>query len=150
MTKTAIGILEKNPKGYILMVEGGRIDQAHHKNYARAALTETVEFDEAIETALSMTNSEETLIIVTADHSHAMTLNGYPARNNDILGKKTSLTEQESEVWKIHVDDDIDIEIEIANFLVPARKKWDLHKKMHKLSIKNYFCNDKIFLILTI
>lgn len=98
MTKTAIGILEKNPKGYILMVEGGRIDQAHHKNYARAALTETVEFDEAIETALSMTNSEETLIIVTADHSHAMTLNGYPARNNDILGKKTSLTEQESEI----------------------------------------------------
>lgn len=68
------------------MVEGGRIDQAHHKNYARLALHETVEFDEAIQMAVGMTNPEETLIIVTADHSHAFTMNGYPVRNNDILG----------------------------------------------------------------
>lgn len=73
-------------QGYVLLVEGGRIDQAHHQNYARAAMQEVLEFDMAIEAALNATNSKETLIIVTADHSHAVTLNGYPKRGSDILG----------------------------------------------------------------
>lgn len=68
-------------------MEGGRIDHAHHKNYARLALDEAAEFDDAVKTVLDNTNPEETLIIVTADHSHSFTINGYPLRNNDILGK---------------------------------------------------------------
>lgn len=86
MTKTAIEILRKNPDGYVLMVEGARIDMAHHKNYAKLALIETLEFDEAVSTAVNMTNPEETLIIVTADHSHSVVINGYPKRGNHILG----------------------------------------------------------------
>lgn len=87
MVEQAIKVLHRpNSNGYVLMVEGGRIDQAHHQNYARAALQEVLEFDKAIETAMHLTSRDDTLIIVTADHSHAMTFNGYPVRGNDILG----------------------------------------------------------------
>lgn len=53
---------------------------------ARRALHETVEFSEAIQEAISTESEEDTLIIVTADHAHTMTMSGYPARGNDILG----------------------------------------------------------------
>lgn len=67
-------------------VESGRIDMAHHHNYAKLALRELSELEEAILTALQLVKLEETLVIVTADHSHAFTINGYPKRGNDILG----------------------------------------------------------------
>jgi len=67
-------------------VEGGRIDHAHHDNFAKLALSEAVRFDEAIAAALEVTSRDDTLIVVTADHSHALTMNGYPDRGNDILG----------------------------------------------------------------
>ena len=50
------------------------------------ALEATLELDEAIETALEMVNLEETLVIVTADHSHVFTLSGYSDRGSDIRG----------------------------------------------------------------
>lgn len=59
---------------------------AHHHNYAKLALRELSELEEAILTALQLVKLEETLVIVTADHSHAFTINGYPKRGNDILG----------------------------------------------------------------
>ncbi|MCE0492384.1 alkaline phosphatase [Vibrio sp. DNF-1] len=68
------------------MVEGGRIDHAHHATNAYRAFTETIAFDEAIKTALDKTNPQETLIIVTADHAHTMIMNGYSDRGNPILG----------------------------------------------------------------
>lgn len=86
MVEAAIDLLEHGENGFLLVVEGGRIDQAHHQNHARLALEEVVEFDKAISNALRNTENKDTLIIVTADHSHAMTLNGYPKRGNDILG----------------------------------------------------------------
>ena len=86
MTRQAISKLERSEEGFVLMVEGGRIDHAHHKNQAKKALVETLELERAVEEAISMTRREETLIIVTADHSHAITMNGYPERGNPILG----------------------------------------------------------------
>lgn len=59
---------------------------AHHHNFAKLALRELSELEEAISTALQLVKLEETLVIVTADHSHAFTINGYPKRGNDILG----------------------------------------------------------------
>lgn len=87
MTQKAISVLRrKNSNGFVLMVEGGRIDHGHHQNHAQLALDEVLEFEKAITEAVTSTNPDETLIIVTSDHSHAMTFNGYPDRGNDILG----------------------------------------------------------------
>lgn len=87
MTKTAIGVLQNNPNGFFLMVEGGRIDHAHHSGNAFRALNDTVAFSDAVRVAMEMTSEKDTLILVTADHSHTMTFAGYPARGNPILGK---------------------------------------------------------------
>jgi alkaline phosphatase len=87
MTAKAIDILAKNRKGYVLMVEGGRIDHAHHDNNAYNALHDTVEFAKAVQVALDKTNPKDTLIVVTADHGHVMCFSGYPTRGNPILGK---------------------------------------------------------------
>ncbi|XP_067307996.1 alkaline phosphatase, tissue-nonspecific isozyme [Pseudorasbora parva] len=86
-TEKAIQILKKNPKGFFLLVEGGRIDQGHHDSRASMALHEAVALDDAVARGLELTNEEETLTVVTADHSHAFTFNGYPFRGNSILGK---------------------------------------------------------------
>lgn len=87
MTRKAIDILKKNPKGFFLMVEGGRIDHAHHSGNAFHALDETREFSNAVRAALAQTDSKDTLVVVTADHSHVLTISGDPKRGNPILGK---------------------------------------------------------------
>lgn len=86
MTQQAIARLKSDPDGYYLMVESGRIDHGHHAGRAGFALEETVEFANAIQYAIENTDPEETLILVTADHSHVFTIAGYPRRGNDILG----------------------------------------------------------------
>ena len=86
MTKQALRKLKTSDQGYVLMVEGGRIDHAHHMNQAKRALAETLELENAVTAALEMTSREDTLIIVTADHSHSITFNGYAERGNNILG----------------------------------------------------------------
>jgi alkaline phosphatase len=86
MTAQAIARLKADPDGFYLMVEGGRIDHAHHAGQAGYALEETVEFARAVQWAVENTDPSETLILVTADHSHVFTIAGYPQRGNDILG----------------------------------------------------------------
>lgn len=78
MTEKALDIVSKNENGFFLFVEGGKIDLAHHDTYARAALRETIQFHEAIKNARERFSEEDTLIIVTADHSHTMSISGYP------------------------------------------------------------------------
>jgi len=80
MVKKAIQILSRNPKGFYLLVEGGRIDHGHHNSKAKQALTDFVAFDNAIATGLGMTSEENTLSVVTADHSHVFTIGGYSQR----------------------------------------------------------------------
>lgn len=87
MTARAIEILSNDPNGYYLNVEAGRIDHAHHEINPIRALTDTIEFARAVRTAYEMVDLSETLIIVTADHSHVFTIAGYPERGNSILGK---------------------------------------------------------------
>ena len=86
MTRFAIENLAARDTGYFLMVEAGRIDHAHHGTNAYRALTETQELARAVAMADEITNDSDTLILVTADHSHVFTIAGYPKAGNPILG----------------------------------------------------------------
>lgn len=86
MTDKSIQMLKKNGKGFFLHVEAGRIDHAHHAGNAKRALLDTIEFSKAIKKAYETTDPSDTLILVTADHSHVFTIGGYPHRGNPILG----------------------------------------------------------------
>ena len=87
MTSKAIDLLSQNKKGYFLIVEADQIDTAHHATNAYHALTDTIELSNAVRAALAKVDLRETLIIVTADHDHTLTISGsYNSRGNNILG----------------------------------------------------------------
>ncbi|MBE7215575.1 alkaline phosphatase [Shewanella benthica] len=86
MTAKSIDILKKNDKGFVLIIEAGRIDHAHHAGNAARALHDTIALSEAVRVAMEKTSSKDTLLVVTADHSHVFTIAGYPTRGNPILG----------------------------------------------------------------
>lgn len=87
MTRAAIANLSREGKGFVLLVEGARIDHANHAGNAYRALGDTVAMSDAVRAAAEATDPDETLIIVTADHSHTLNFVGYPARGNPILDK---------------------------------------------------------------
>lgn len=111
MTVAAIRILQRSKQGYFLMVrarsrcrclvnriksiakrslfqvEGGLIDFAHHRGHAAQALLETVRFSDAINATLAIVDTDDTLVIVTSDHTHSMNFNGYSDRGSSILGR---------------------------------------------------------------
>lgn len=86
MTEFAIERLSRDEDGYYLLVEAGRVDHAHHWSNAHRALTDALAFAEAVHLAAEMTDPDDTLIIVTADHGHVFNIAGYPRRGNPILG----------------------------------------------------------------
>jgi len=104
MTEKAIGLLARNPKGYYLHVESGRIDHAHHAGNPYRALTDTIEFAKAIKKAYEMTDPRNTLILVTADHSHVFTIAGYPHRGNPILGKVAEVPDMDGDPIELATD----------------------------------------------
>jgi alkaline phosphatase len=91
MTKFAIEhFLNTNHTGFFLLIEGGRIDHGHHATKARYALDEFVEFDNTIGLAKEILKTkgllDDTLLVVTADHSHVFTFGAYGSRGSNILG----------------------------------------------------------------
>ncbi|PRD37068.1 UNVERIFIED_CONTAM: Alpi [Trichonephila clavipes] len=86
MTAAAIETLSANEEGFYLSIEAGRVDHANHDGNAYRVLTDGKAFADAIAKAVEMTNAEDTLIIVTADHEHAISFNGYCGRGSNILG----------------------------------------------------------------
>lgn len=72
--------------GFVVFIEGGRIDHGHHETRVGYALDEMLEFDAAVETVLKMTDPKETLVVVTADHSHTLSMAGYSRRGTPIMG----------------------------------------------------------------
>lgn len=69
MTVSALDVLDNDPQGFFLMVEGGRIDHAGHDNNIMRNIMETMEFSRAVQAAVNWASGRaDTLIIVTADH----------------------------------------------------------------------------------
>ena len=69
MTQVALRILGDHPGGFFLLVEGGRIDHACHANDISRAISETIEFSNAVAEAIEWSKGRtDTLIVVTADH----------------------------------------------------------------------------------
>jgi alkaline phosphatase len=68
-TEMALGMLDKNDKGFFIMIEGSQIDWGGHANDAAYIVDEMVDFDNAVGKALEFAKKDgETLVIVTADH----------------------------------------------------------------------------------
>ena len=90
MTQFALEHFLKFDQGFFLLIEGGRIDHGHHETRARYALDEYVEFDNAIGKAKEILKEsnllDDTLMVVTADHSHVFTFGAYSSRGSNILG----------------------------------------------------------------
>lgn len=86
MTATAIDLLSQDSDGYVLLVESAAIDKWHHQNNAYRALTEVDELSRAVQVALERTDPRDTLIIVTADHSHGLVLTAGSSREEPVLG----------------------------------------------------------------
>ncbi|MGR5117265.1 alkaline phosphatase [Vibrio astriarenae] len=88
MTEKAIELLQAhdNENGFFLVIEGGRIDQAHHAGWGNMALAEYEMFIEAVQRATDMVNLDETMVLVTADHSHTDSISGNVKRGNPIAG----------------------------------------------------------------
>ncbi|MGP3698530.1 alkaline phosphatase [Rhodobacter sp. NSM] len=86
MTEATINALSQNENGFYLSIEAGRVDHANHETNAYRMLTDGKAFADAIAKAMELTDPNDTLIIVTADHEHAIAFNGYCGRGSNILG----------------------------------------------------------------
>lgn len=86
MTETAIKTLQNNENGFYINIEAGRVDHANHDGNLHRTLTDGVAFAEAIAKADELTDDADTLIIVTADHEHAISFNGYCGRGSPVTG----------------------------------------------------------------
>jgi alkaline phosphatase len=86
LTELAIRHLSATTGGYLLLVEGGRIDHALHGNRSKVALEETIALDDAVARALSLVSLDSTLLLVTADHGHPLSIGGYALVDDPVLG----------------------------------------------------------------
>lgn len=85
LTETAVRMLRRNKRGFFLFVEAGRIDHGHHGNRPHVAIDETIQLSEAVARGAGLLGDDDSLLLVTADHSHVMAFNGYAHRGHDIL-----------------------------------------------------------------
>lgn len=72
MTRKAIAQLSKNPKGFVLQVEGGKVDWGAHANDLGALIYDQIAFDDAIAVAIEFAEkNNDTLVVITTDHGNA-------------------------------------------------------------------------------
>ena len=72
MTRAGLDVLRRRTSGFILQVEGARVDHAAHANDASAILFDQIAFDDAIQVAVEFAAEEpDTLVIITTDHGNA-------------------------------------------------------------------------------
>jgi alkaline phosphatase/streptomycin-6-phosphatase len=102
MTQKSIDLLE-NRKGFFLQVEGASIDKQDHATNACGQIGETVAFDNAIGVALDyQRHHPDTLIVVTADHSHTSQIVGEDASGAGVpTGYSTNLTTKDGQTLSL-------------------------------------------------
>ena len=72
MTNSALERLAQNPNGFILQIEGGRVDHAAHGNCPSGLIYDQIAFDDTIKTVMDFTDGrDDTLVILTTDHGNA-------------------------------------------------------------------------------
>lgn len=72
MTNTALDRLSRNDNGFILQIEGGRVDHAAHGNCPSGLIYDQIAFDDAIKEVMDFTDGrDDTLVIITTDHGNA-------------------------------------------------------------------------------
>lgn len=72
MTRKAIDLMSKNPNGFVLQVEGGKVDWGAHGNDIGALLYDQIAFDDAIGVAIEFAErNHDTLVVITTDHGNA-------------------------------------------------------------------------------
>ena len=69
MTEVALRVLNKNPEGFVLLIEGAHIDKQSHLMDAERAIDEVIEFDKAVAVAREFAERiGDTIVVVLADH----------------------------------------------------------------------------------
>ncbi len=72
MTLAAFNVLDNDPDGFVVMIEGGAVDWAGHANQPGRIIEEQIDFDLAVEAVIDWvhenSNWGETLLIITGDH----------------------------------------------------------------------------------
>ncbi len=86
MTTAALNNIQNNPEGYFLFIEAGRVDHGLHEGNMYKAVVEQNVLEKTVAYLVENVDLSETLIIVTADHEHAVAFNGYCGRGSQILG----------------------------------------------------------------
>ena len=77
MTKAALAVLAKSPKGFVLMVESGRIDNYSHSLDWERAVYDTIMLDNSVAAAKAWAKDRtDTLIVVVPDHGHPVSIIG--------------------------------------------------------------------------
>ncbi|TWT44198.1 Alkaline phosphatase 4 precursor [Phycisphaerae bacterium RAS1] len=72
MSAAALKILSRHAGGFLLQIEGGRVDHAAHNNDAAAIVWEQLAFDDAIGVALEFARRrDDTLVVITSDHGNS-------------------------------------------------------------------------------
>ncbi|MBN2425935.1 MAG: alkaline phosphatase [Calditrichaceae bacterium] len=98
MTQVALNILDEDPDGFFLMIEGGAVDWVSHANNSSRLIEEQIDFNKSVEAVVDWVEKNsswnETLLIVTADHETGY-LTG-PGSNDSVLAGKGSI----EDIWK--------------------------------------------------
>lgn len=72
MAQKAIDRMKNHKNGFVLQIEGGKVDWAAHANDIAALINDQIAFDEAVKVAIDFAEKDkETLVIITTDHGNA-------------------------------------------------------------------------------
>ncbi len=86
MAKSAIDQMKDHPNGFVLQIEGGKVDWSAHANDVAALIHDQIAFDEAVKAAVDFAEKDgNTLVIITTDHGNAN-----PEPSTEVMLRKTS------------------------------------------------------------